>query len=209
MVASGCLILCLWIILDSFFGIKIGKMLIEISAVFQYFISFQQKLKKMKKLTFITSMLLIVFVISSCSSSKQARTYEKSVAGNWQLQTITTEGITGKIKVQVLSEADFNCFIGSTWRFDKNNSLGSYEISKNGGECVAIKRNIRWSIFEEAGVPKMLQYKRVDAKYKDMDAGQAGFRFTILNLNGTNMQLKSDVLFEGKTASLIYNFIKI
>ncbi len=163
----------------------------------------------MKKLSLVISTLLIVFIVSSCSSSKQARTYEKSVVGNWQLQTITTEGITGKIKAQVLNEADFNCFIGSTWRFDKYNSLGTYEISKNGGECVAIKRNIRWSIFEETGGPKMLQYKRVDTKYKDMDEGKAGFRFTILNLSGTNMQLKSDVPFEGKTASFIYNFVRI
>lgn len=163
----------------------------------------------MKKLSLVISTLLIVFVFSSCSSSKQARTYERSVVGNWQLQTITTEGITGKIKAQVLNEADFNCFIGSTWRFDKYNSLGTYEISKNGGECVAIKRNIRWSIFEETGSPKMLQYKRVDAKYKDMDEGKAGFRFTILNLGENSMQLKSDVPFEGKTASFIYNFVRI
>lgn len=155
------------------------------------------------------STLLIVLVVASCSTSQQARTYEKSIAGNWQLQTITTEGITGKIKAQVLNEADFNCFIGSSWRFDKNNSLGFYEISKNGGECVAVKRNIRWSIFEEGGAPKMLQYKRVDAKYKDMDEGKAGFRFTILNLDGNNMQLKSDIDFEGKPASFIYNFVKI
>jgi hypothetical protein len=163
----------------------------------------------MKKLSLTIITLLIVFIVASCSSSKQARTFEKSVVGNWQLQTITTEGITGKIKAQVLNEADFNCFIGSTWRFDKYNSLGFYEISKNGGECVAIKRNIRWSIFEETGVPKMLQYKRVDAKYKDMDEGKAGFRFTILNLTASNMQLKSDVPFEGKTASFIYNFVRI
>ena len=163
----------------------------------------------MKKLSFVISTLLIVFIVTSCSTSKEARTLKKTVVGNWQLKSITTEGITGKIKAQVLDEAEFNCFIGSTWRFDKHNNLGFYEISKNGAECVAIKRNIRWSIFEEAGAPKMLQYKRVDAKYKDMDEGKAGFRFTILQLTDNGMQLKSNVPFEGKTASFIYNFVRI
>ncbi len=163
----------------------------------------------MKKLSLIISTLLIVFIITSCSTSKEARTLKKTVVGNWQIKSISTEGITGKIKAQVLDEAEFNCFIGSTWRFDKYNNLGFYEISKNGAQCVAIKRNIRWSIFEEAGAPKMLQYKRVDAKYKDMDEVKAGFRFTILQLTDTGMQLKSDAPFEGKTASFIYNFVRI
>ena len=162
----------------------------------------------MKKLSLLIGTFLAVLIISSCSLSKEARTYKKTVDGNWQLQTITTEGITGKIKAQVLDEADFNCFVGSTWNFNQNNSLGYYEISKNAGECVAVKRNIRWSIFEETGSPKMLQYKRVDNKYKDMDEGKAGFRFTILSLTDTQMQLKSNITFEGKPASFIYNFIK-
>ncbi len=163
----------------------------------------------MKKLNLIISSLLLLFVFASCSTSKEARTLKKSVVGNWQLKSITTEGITGKIKAQVLDEADFNCFIGSTWRFDKYNNLGYYEISKNGGECVAVKRNIRWSIFDENGSPKILQYKRVDAKYKDIDEGKAGFRFNILQLTVNSMQVKSDINFEGKPASFIYNFVRI
>ena len=162
----------------------------------------------MKKLNLMITALFMLFIISSCSSSKEARTYKKTVNGNWQLQTITTEGITGKIKAQVLDEADFNCFVGSMWNFNDNNNLGYYNIAKNGGECVAIKRNIRWSIYEEGTTPKQLQYKRVDAKYKDMDEGKAGFRFTILRLDATNMELKSDITFEGRPASFIYNFVK-
>ena len=162
----------------------------------------------MKKLSLAISAFIFVLVVASCSSSKEARTYKKTVNGNWQLQTITTEGITGKIKAKVLDEADFNCFVGSTWNFNQNTNLGYYEISKNGGECVAIKRNIRWSIFEETGSPKMLQYKRVDNKYKDMDEGKAGFRFEIVSITDTQMQLKSNITFEGKPASFVYNFVK-
>ena len=183
------------------FGIKI-----ENTVKYIYYFNHQNLL--MKKISLMASVLFMLFIISSCSTSKVARTYKKSVNGSWQLQTITTEGITGKIKAQVLDEADFNCFVGSMWKFNQNNSLGSYTISKNGGECVAVKRNIRWSIFEEGTTPKMLQYKKVDDKYKDMDEGKAGFRFTILRLDDTVMQLKSDINFEGKPASFIYNFIR-
>ena len=162
----------------------------------------------MKKLSLLIGTFLAVLIISSCSSSKEARTYKKTVDGNWQLQTITTEGITGKIKAQVLDEADFNCFVGSMWSFNKSNSLGYYNIAKNGGECVAIKRFIRWSVFEDGTAPKQLQYKRLDDKYNDLDAGKAGFRFTILRLDATNMQLKSDITFEGRPASVTYNFVR-
>ena len=163
----------------------------------------------MKKINFVIGTFFIVLFFASCTTSKQARALKRNVEGTWQLKTITTEGITGKIKAQVLDEADLNCFIGSTWRFYKNNNLGYYEISKNGNECAAVKRNIRWSISDENGLPKMLQYKKVDNRYKDMDEGKAGFRFNILQLTDNTMQVKSDITFEGKPASFIYNFVRI
>jgi hypothetical protein len=163
----------------------------------------------MKKLSLICIAIVLIVLINACSSSKEARTDKRTVNGTWLLQSVTTEGITGKIKAQILDEADYNCFENSTWKFNQNTSLGSYEITKNGGDCVAKKQNIRWSIFEEKGVPIRLQYKRVDAKYyKDIDEGKAGFRFIIVSLDKTAMQLKSEITFEGKPAYFIYNFTK-
>jgi hypothetical protein len=161
----------------------------------------------MNKFFLLLGSTLILLI--ACNGSKQARTDKKTVAGNWILQTVTTEGITGKIKAQILEEAPYACFEGSIWNFNKSTSLGSYEITKNAGECVGKKQNIRWSIYEEKDVPIRLQYKRVDAKYyKDIDEGKAGFRFTIVSLDKTNMQLKSEISFEGKPAYFIYNFTK-
>ncbi len=163
----------------------------------------------MRKFSLMLSMLCFVVILTSCSGSKEARTDKKTINGTWQLQNVTTEGVSGKIKAQVLDEADYTCFGGSIWKFNQNTSLGSYEITKNGGDCFSKKQNIRWSIFEEKGVPIRLQYKRVDAKYyKDIDEGKAGFRFTIVSLDKTNMQLKSEINFEGKPAYFIYNFTK-
>ncbi len=162
----------------------------------------------MKKIYLVLSLLLFAFIINSCSSSKQARSYKKAIDGNWQLQTIVTESILGKFKAQLFDEADFNCFIGSSWSFNNRNSLGTYTIFKNGDECVSLKRNIRWSVYEASATePKLLQFKRLDDKYKAIDDG-GGFRFTIMQLDKQNMKLRSDITFEGREVAFIYNFVK-
>lgn len=161
----------------------------------------------MKKINIITSLVALMLLIGACSTSKEARNYKKTIDGNWQLQSVLTAGITGKVKVQLFNEADFNCYVGSNWSFNDRNSMGSYMISKNGTECDEVKRNIRWTIYEATGEPKLLQFKRLDDKLKALDDG-AGFRFTIAQLDNNTMQLKSDIIFENKPASLIYNFVR-
>ncbi len=163
----------------------------------------------MKKFKVIAALSLVLVFLASCSTSKEARTFKKSIDGNWQLQTVVSEGIMGKVKARIFNEEDFNCFVGSTWSFNKRNNLGSYTISTNGAECVAVKRDIRWSVYEAAGEPKLFQFKRLDSKLKEIDENSAGFRFTIVQLNDNAMQLKSDITFEGKPASFIYNFVRI
>ncbi|MEP7163443.1 MAG: DUF5004 domain-containing protein [Ferruginibacter sp.] len=162
----------------------------------------------MKRASLLFNLIIIVFLLASCSTSKQARVYKRTIDGNWQLQTITTESIPGKFKAQLFNEADFNCFVGSSWSFNDHNSLGTYTIQKNANECVAVKRNIRWSIYEAtASEPKLLQFKRLDDKYKEIDEG-GGFRFTVLQVDDNTMKLRSDITFEGKPASFVYNFVR-
>jgi hypothetical protein len=134
--------------------------------------------------------------------------YERGIDGTWQLETVQTEGIKGGFKARIFNEEDFNCFIGSTWKFNKGNNLGSYTISKNGGECVAIKRDIRWSIYEPTGGIKEFQFKRLTPNLKEI-TNDAGYRFTILQLNDNMMQVKNEFPFEGKTAAFIYNFVRL
>jgi hypothetical protein len=140
-------------------------------------------------------------------TSRETRSFQKSMTGNWQLQTIVSEGVTGKVKTQLFNEASFDCFVGSNWNFTKNN-MGNYTIP-NATECQAIKRNISWSIYEAKDQPKLLQYKRLDDNLREIDANSGGFHFTILQLNNTNMKLKADMNIEGKPAALVYNFVKI
>lgn len=163
----------------------------------------------MKKNTIAFFVSTLSLILMSCGASREVQTYENNIDGNWQLETIVSEGITGNFKGTVFGEQDFNCFIGSTWKFNKANSLGSYNIAKNGGECVAVKRNIRWSVFQPAkGSASMLQFKKLTDNLKQVEK-DAGYRLTILNADKSNLRVRSEFLFEGRSAAFIYNFIKI
>ena len=88
----------------------------------------------MKRANLFFSSIIVIMLLVSCSTSKQGRTYRKEINGHWQLQTVVTEGIMGKIKAQVFNEADFNCFIGTSWEFNDQNNTGTYTVNKNGNE---------------------------------------------------------------------------
>ncbi len=161
----------------------------------------------MKKLKNILGFIVIVLFVSSCSISKEARAYKKNIDGNWILQSITTEGIMGKINVQLFNDQDMNCFIGSRWNFNDYNSLGNYMTDKTEKGCTPSKTNFRWSIYEPKGEAKQLQFKKVSEKYKTVDNGD-GYRFTMSQLDKSTMQLKSNITFESKTVWIVYNFVK-
>ena len=161
----------------------------------------------MKNLKLVLSFFIGTMLLTSCGTSKEAITYKIAIDGNWQLQTVSTDGIYGKVNVNLFNEADYNCFAGSTWNFNDRNSLGTYSIISNSSGCVGLKRNIRWSIYEAKGEPKLLQFKRLDDKLNALDNGD-GYRFTIVQLDKTSMQLKSNISFENKPVSIIYNFVK-
>ncbi len=152
-------------------------------------------------------LFLLIVILYACSASKEARGYKKTINGNWILQTITTDGVSGVIKLTVFNEANSDCFIGSEWNFTASNSLGKYTLVDTKKECTTLTRFIRWSIYEPKGSEKMFQFKRLDDKKNSMDNGD-GFRLKIVELNDNSLKLKSDIIFEGKAASIIYNFVQ-
>lgn len=159
------------------------------------------------KLLFLFCAVAIMF--AACSTSKEARSDRNVINGKWQLQTVTSEGIKGPIQTTLFDEAELSCFIGSTWSFNQNNSLGTYTFNGTGTQCTSIKRDIRWSIYEAKGEEPLFQFKRLDSKLKNIDIDGGGYRFSILQLDNTTMKLRSDVTFEGKPVAFIYNFVKI
>lgn len=164
----------------------------------------------MKKIYSAFALLGIAAFMLSCTGSKQVRTDRTAVSGKWLLQKVEIKGIplASQTKAELLNEADLSCFEGSTWSFNSINSLGSYSINKNAGECASLVRHIRWTVNEANGTIKTIQFKKVDDRYKDLEEGKAGYRFNILQLDANGMQWESQVNFEGRQASFIYHFVK-
>jgi hypothetical protein len=152
-------------------------------------------------------LLLFAATFNACSVSKEARSIKRNINGNWVLETVTTEGITAVVKTKVFNEADLACFIGSEWNFIANNSMGSYTLVDKSKNCTPVKRFIRWSVYEPADAAKEFQFKRLDDKKNAMDNGD-GYRLTVTEYSDTNLKLKSDIVFESRTVSIIYNFVK-
>jgi hypothetical protein len=153
----------------------------------------------------ITALAMVAF--ASCSVSKEARSIKKNINGNWILQTVTVEGITGVVKTTVFNEADLACFIGSEWNFISNNSMGSYTLVDKSKNCTQVKRFIRWSIYEPADAAKEFQFKRLDDKKNAMDNGD-GYRLTVTEHGDNSFKLRSDIVFDGRNSAIIYNFVK-
>jgi hypothetical protein len=162
---------------------------------------------KHSKFLLAASLFILPGLFSACSSSKEARTMKKTIHGNWTLQTINIEGNNSIINVKVFNEADNNCFIASTWNFVANNSMGTYTLPSSASGCSPLTRSIRWSIFEQEGEERKLQFKRLDDKKNPMDDNN-GYRLTIVALTESSMQLKSAITYEGKPVNIVYNFIK-
>ena len=154
-----------------------------------------------------TGLVMLSLLFTACSGSKEARTMKKTINGEWTLGTITVEGVAGKVNATVFNEADYNCFTGSTWHFVSNNSSGTYTLPGVGPGCTAISRKIRWSIYEPAGQEKRFQFKRLDEKKNPLDDGN-GYRLTVGELTETSMQLKSDISYNGRPVTVVYNFTK-
>lgn len=153
----------------------------------------------------ITAFAILLF--SSCSVSNEARSMKRNINGNWILETITAEGITGVVKTRIFNEADLSCFIGSEWNFISNNSMGSYTIVDNNKNCTPLKRFIRWSIYEPKDAVKEFQFKRLDDNKNAMDNGD-GYRLTVIEHGDNNLKLRSDIVFNGNAGAIIYKFVK-
>lgn len=149
----------------------------------------------------------VLLMMYSCSVSKEGRSIKKHINGNWVLETVTVEGITGVTKTTVFNEADLSCFIGSEWNFVSNNGTGSYTLVDKNKNCTPVKRGIRWSVYEPKDSAREFQFKRLDEKKNAMDNGN-GYRLAVVQSGNEYLKLRSAIIFEGRPAALIYNFTR-
>lgn len=148
-----------------------------------------------------------VFMLASCSVSKDAREKRNLLSGSWTLDNVSFANNTGNFKATLFNDVEDICLEGSDWFFRDNNSTGRYTIAPstlcNGGD-----RFIRWSVVErDENYSSQLQFKFIDEKRKDISGG-LGYRLNIESLTEQSMQLKSNVMVDGETVTVVYDFTK-
>lgn len=157
----------------------------------------------MKKLILLCS---VVFLMASCSISKEARAKRNLLSGTWSLDNIAFENNTGNVKAVLFNDVEDICLEGSDWFFRDNNSTGRYTISPS-TLCNGGPRYIRWSVVERDNGASQLQFKFINEKNQDISGG-AGYRLDIESLNEYAMTLKSNAMVDGRSVNVLYEFSK-
>jgi hypothetical protein len=146
-----------------------------------------------------------VIFLSSCSLSKQNKSYRSAINGSWTLSSITHPNNPGEYTAVLFNVANAPCYNGSTWNFISNNSTGNYTFANPG--CGTDPNYVRWSIYEPGDGSYYFQFKPIDEK-KNSTNDNTGYRLNILSLNDTKMVLSTNVQADGKPFTLNFNFTK-
>lgn len=163
----------------------------------------------MKRIFFLFICFSVVLFFS-CSSNRALHKASDALEGTWQLQKLVSEGVTGTINTPLFNEADFECFIGSSWKFSNNHS-GNYSFPASSGEhnCIAVNRNLTWKLYSSPDSPMLLQFKRLGADGKEIDPNFSGYIFSIIQSDKSKIQLRYDININGKPAAFIFNFVSM
>lgn len=151
----------------------------------------------MKKL--IIAFIPLLFLMS-CGSKKEIQTTEKSFKGSWVVSDITFDGFR-KYEVNLLRDADSECFKISSWDFVSNNNRGNYNI--NNDLCQTGERKFIWVYDESAS---KVTIKPTDDNYKSEN--NVGFAFQILSVTENTMTWTQTLQIDGGPVVMKINFTK-
>lgn len=146
----------------------------------------------------VVALSLILF---SCGASKNVRTKEKIIKGNWTLNKIIYSK-TGDYKVTIFKDASKECLEGSSWKFVPNNNTGTYAISST--NCVSGERDF---IFVVQEIDVASGYYDFLLKPKNSE-NKEGFRLQLTELSETTMQWKQYLNVDGTQFIINMNFTK-
>jgi hypothetical protein len=151
----------------------------------------------MKKLI----ILMFVATLFSCGASKNVRTKEKTIKGNWVLNKITYSK-TGDYNVTMFDDATKECLEGSTWKFVPNNNSGVYSVS--GANCIAGDRDFIFVIQE---INETSGYYDFLLKPKNNESN-IGFRVELSELSESTMKWQQYLTVNGTPFIINMNFVK-
>ncbi len=151
----------------------------------------------------ITLMLVLAVSLMACSTTKQVKSSQKGLKGNWTMASITTDqGNIVDIK-KLFDQASPECFEGSKWSFVSNNNSGTYSFQNSG--CDNTTHSIKW-FMEEAGEDIYFLWKFIPDGVKPKDV-TAGYKLKLLSESETEFVLAQDANFEGSIISIYYQFV--
>ena len=160
----------------------------------------------MKKLVQLSlAVLALTFIISACSSSKNAVTGASNVSrgkftGTWTISSVNYEGIVQQAVQNVFDQAPPQAFVGSTWKLT-NSGNGTYTLQDG------TSQTIFWSVNNSTGSNQLFQFKKLFEGDKAQKVTQ-GYQLIVAANDGTTMTLKSPVALGDKTAYVVYTFAK-
>ena len=160
----------------------------------------------MKKLVQLSlTVLALTFIISACSSSKNAVTGASNVSrgkftGTWTISSVNYEGIVQQAVQNVFDQAPPQAFVGSTWKLT-NSGNGTYTLQDG------TSQTIFWSVNNSTGSDQLFQFKKLFEGDKAQKVTQ-GYQLIVDANDGTSMTLKSPVALGNKTAYVVYTFAK-
>jgi hypothetical protein len=146
----------------------------------------------------IVALSLILF---SCGATKNVRTKEKIIKGNWTLNKIVYSK-TGDYRVTLFKDATKECFEGSSWKFVPNNNTGAYAI--NSTNCVSGERDFIFVVQEAEAASGYYDFL---LKPKNNE-NKEGFRLQLTELSETTMQWKQYLNVDGTQFIINMNFAK-
>lgn len=156
------------------------------------------------RILFISSLLL--FCLVSCNNSKALADSEKLMRGDWTITNVSIDGINQSyVDVTVFDEANSQCYQGSLWHLVQNNNSGNYSLNA-GGDCPDATTKIKWFVTEEGG-QMYFNFKKVYEGEKPKNVVD-GYKLRITGNTGNEIDLRQDLMFEGKPIGVNYTFTK-
>ncbi len=157
----------------------------------------------MKKIFILLTTTLFLF---SCSLTKENKQYRHAIDGKWIIDNITYEGPEGTFNINAFGEGKPECFIGSTWSLNQNNSTGTYTLP-GGADCNSGIKAFNWSVYQPASGLSYFQFKVLNNSDKAKNV-VSGYRMGVDMVSATEMRLRSSNKIEGESENydIIYHF---